>query len=174
MFNNDPSTPRRWHAVFCKPSQDERAELHLRNQGYETFRPKIREQRTCSGRRRIRVESMFPRYLFVRLAANGQDWGPIRSTRGAVGLVRRGQEAAVVPEPVIEDLQQRCDDAGVVELAGTVDYQPNEQLEITDGPCAGHRALFEARTGPERVAVLLTILNRQRRVELPEHAIRRA
>ncbi|MEE4639020.1 MAG: transcription termination/antitermination NusG family protein [Wenzhouxiangella sp.] len=164
----------RWHAVFCKPRQDERAELHLRNQGFETFRPRTREQRTRNGQRRVIVESMFPRYLFVQLAAGVQDWGPIRSTRGAVGLVRHGYEAAVVPDAVIEELRRRCDENGLVRLAGTIDYKPDEPVEIIDGPCAGYRALFQARTGAERVAVLLTLLNHQRVVEVAEAAIRRA
>ncbi len=173
----DPETPseqHRWHAVFCKPRQDARAEMHLRNQGFETFRPRTRERRTRNGRRRVIVESMFPRYLFVQLATGGQDWGPIRSTRGAVGLVRHGQDAAIVPEAVIEELRRRCDDDGIVQVAGSIDYRRDESVEIIDGPCAGYRGLFQARTGAERVAVLLTLLNHERRVEVAETAIRRA
>lgn len=174
MDPEQPSGSLRWHAVFCKPRQDARAEIHLRNQGFETFRPRTRERRTRNGQRRVIVESMFPRYLFIQLAAGGQDWGPIRSTRGAVGLVRHGQEAAVVPQSVIRELRRRCDDDDIVQLAGSIDYQPDEVVEIIDGPCAGYRGLFQARTGAERVAVLLTLLNHQRRVEVAETAIRRA
>ncbi|MFP4335111.1 MAG: transcription termination/antitermination NusG family protein [Wenzhouxiangella sp.] len=169
-----PAAAFRWHAVFCKPRQDERAEFHLRNQGFTIFRPRLRERRTRNGRRRLFVESMFPRYLFVQLGAGLQDWGPIRSTRGVVGLVRHGQEAAIVPGAVIDELRRRCDEHGIVQLAGAIDYQPNDAVEITDGPLAGYRALFQARTGSERVAVLLTLLNRERRVEVPDTAIRRA
>lgn len=164
----------RWHAVFCKPSQDERAEAHLVNQGFETFRPKTRQQRTRNGRRRVLVESMFPRYLFVRLSASGQDWGPIRSTRGAIGLVRSGHQAVEVPETVIQELRRRCDEQGVINLSGSIGYRPDEPVEIIDGPFAGYRALFQARTGAERVCVLLTLLNQERPVEVPEIAIRRA
>ncbi len=117
---------------------------------------------------------MFPRYLFIKLAADGQNWAPIRSTRGAVGLVRHGNEIATVPETIVEDLRQRADEKGVVHLGGAIDFQPNESVEITDGPLAGYRALFQARTGTERVAVLLTLLNHERRVEVPDTAIRRA
>ena len=165
---------RRWHAVFCKPQQDERAEMHLRNQGFEIFRPKTRQQRNCNGQRRTRIESMFPRYLFIRLSVSGQDWAPIRSTRGAIGLVRHGQQAAQVPEGIIEDLQRRCDENAVINLSGQIDYRVDEPVEIIDGPCAGYQALFQARTGAERVSVLLTLLNSQRVVEIADSAIRRA
>ncbi|MEE4296172.1 MAG: transcription/translation regulatory transformer protein RfaH [Wenzhouxiangella sp.] len=169
-----PAPSHRWHAVFCKPRQDERAEFHLRNQGFETFLPRVRESRVRNGKRQLIVESMFPRYLFIKLATDGQDWAPIRSTRGAVGLVRHGNDIATVPAAIVEDLRQRVDDHGVVHLGGTIEFQPNETIEITDGPLAGYRALFQARTGPERVAVLLTLLNHERRVEVPDTAIRRA
>lgn len=163
-----------WHAVFCKPRQDERAEVHLLNQGFEVFRPKIQRRQTRNGRRRVCIESMFPRYLFIRLNSGGQDWGPIRSTRGAVGLVRSGQKAASVPLPVIDALRDRCDENDIVNLKGAIDYRPNEPVEIVDGPCAGYRALFKARCSEERVQVLLTLLNHERCVELSESAIRRA
>jgi len=174
MRSETSTAARRWHAVFCKPRQDERAEFHLRNQDFEVFRPRTREPRIRNGRRYQVIESLFPRYLFVELAAGGQDWAPIRSTRGAVGLVRLGQEAATMPAAVIEDLRRRCDANGIVQLAGAIDYEPNDPVEITDGALAGYRALFQARTGAERVAVLLTLLNHERRVEVAESAIRRA
>lgn len=164
----------RWHAVFCKPQQDARAEAHLLNQGFEIFRPKVRRQQSQGGRRRVRIESMFPRYLFVRLRTAAQDWGPIRSTRGAVGLVRNGQQAASVPLPVIEALRERCDAHDIVNLNGSIDYQIDDPVEIIDGPCAGYRALFKARTSEERVSVLLTLLNHERCVEVADSAIRRA
>ncbi|AKS42613.1 transcription termination/antitermination NusG family protein [Wenzhouxiangella marina] len=165
---------RHWHAVFCKPRQDARAEEHLLNQGFEIFRPKTRVRRAQPGRRQVLHESMFPRYLFVRLHRGVDDWSTIRSTRGTVGLVRLGLQAPIVPDQVIESLRQRCDDQGVINLAGAIDYQPNELIEITEGPCAGYRALFQARTGDERVIVLLRLLHQERRVELDENSIRRA
>lgn len=174
MSSETTSESYRWHAVFCKPRQDDRAEFHLLNQGFDIFRPKTRQRYTRNGQRQVRIESMFPRYLFVRLSAAGQDWGPIRSTRGAIGLVRVGQNAAEVPEEVIRELRRRCDDNNIVNLSGSIDYRPNEAVEIIDGPLAGYRALFKARTGQERVSVLLSLLNNERCVEIPESAIRRA
>jgi len=175
MIEPRSTTPARcWHAVFCKPQQDDRAEVNLLNQGFEIFRPKTKARRTRNGRRRIVLESMFPRYLFVRLAQSGEDWGPIRSTRGAIGLVRMGLETPIVPDEVIDALRTRCSADGVINLAGTIDYQPNDLVEIIDGPCAGYRALFQARTSEERVIVLLNLLQHERKVELADTAIRRA
>ncbi|MFU8831482.1 MAG: transcription termination/antitermination protein NusG [Wenzhouxiangella sp.] len=173
----DPHTTgsvRYWHAVFCKPRQDATAEKNLLNQGFEIFRPKTRVRITLRGRRRIQIESMFPRYLFVRLSLTGEDWGPIRSTRGAVGLVRLGLEIPVIPDPVIEMLRARCREDGIINLSGAIDFRTDDPVEITDGPCAGYRALFKSRSSEDRVIVLLKLLQHERQVELDGTSIRRA
>lgn len=164
---------RFWHAVFCKPQQDARAEENLLNQGFEVFRPKTRNRRVVRGRRHTVIESLFPRYIFVRLGRTGEDWSPIRSTYGAVGLVKVGQDVPIVPDPVIESLRIRCSESDIIDLAGAIDYRENEPIEIVDGPCAGYRALFQARTKEERVIVLLKLLSAERTIEVPEEYIRR-
>lgn len=161
-----------WYAVFCRPGQDQRAEIHFLNQGFETFRPKIRFTRRRNGTLRDRVDSLFPRYLFLRLEDLTQDWAPIRSTRGAVGLVRLGDQVPVVPEDLIESLKGRTDEQGIVDLSAGVDFKPGETVEIMEGPLAGFRGLFQARNGEERVVVLLNLMQGECRTELPRHAIR--
>lgn len=164
---------RFWHAVFCKPQQDARAEQNLKNQGFEVFRPKTRNRRVVGGRRHTVIESLFPRYIFVRLGRTGEDWSPIRSTFGAVGLVKVGQDVPIVPDPVIESLRIRCSESDIVDLSGAIDFRKDEPIEIVDGPCAGYRALFQARTKEERVIVLLKLLSAERTIEVPEEYIRK-
>lgn len=174
-MKSDMNEPvRHWHAVFCKPRQDSRAEHHLRNQDFEVFRPKVRTRQRRAGRYQTLTESMFPRYLFVRLARGIDDWSTIRSTRGAVGLVRVGQDTPIVPDCVVESLRLRCSSEDVINLAGAIDFQPNDPVEIIEGPCAGYQALFKARSGEERVIVLLELLSQERAIELDENSIRRA
>ncbi|MGB0515214.1 MAG: hypothetical protein ACPGJE_10285, partial [Wenzhouxiangellaceae bacterium] len=48
------------------------------------------------------------------------------------------------------------------------------RVSLTAGPLAGLRGLFEAETGDQRAMVLLEILNRQHRVQLPLRDLRRA
>lgn len=164
---------KRWFAVHCRPQQDARAEANLRNQGYETFRPLARLRRRRRGRLTPVVESLFPRYLFVRLDDTAENWAPIRSTRGVRDLVRLADHRpAAVPEPVIADLTDRADpESGVVDLSLDIDYRPNQPVRITEGPFAGQEALFVARRGEDRVIVLLEILQRAQRLLLPEAAL---
>ncbi|MNG06767.1 Transcription antitermination protein RfaH [compost metagenome] len=60
-----------WYLVQCKPRQDERAEENLLRQGYACYRPQHSCERIVRGRRQPIVESLFPGYLFIQLAADG-------------------------------------------------------------------------------------------------------
>ncbi|RFA26408.1 transcription/translation regulatory transformer protein RfaH [Alkalilimnicola ehrlichii] len=165
---------KKWYLVLSKPRQDERAEVQLSNQGFEVFRPLIKVFRWSGGKRRTTVESMFPRYLFLCLDDVGQDWAPIRSTRGVQDLVRWGGVVPSVPEAVVERLQARMATNGWIDFTARDDFRLNERLRITDGPFAGYEALFQARNGEERVVVLLNIMRQEQRLSLPAQAVARA
>ena len=163
------SGERHWYAVYCRPRQDLRAEENLLRQGYRVFRPKLRQQARHNAR--VRLESMFPRYLFVQLQAGQQDWAPIRSTRGAIGLVRCGEQPAVVPDPVMESLFRRADEQGHIDLAADRELIANEELELVEGPCAGLRALYVESKGADRVIVLLSLMHQTRQIEVPRSSV---
>lgn len=158
---------KQWYAVHCKPKQDERAEEQLTIQAFEVFRPRIRCRRRAGARHRVVIESMFPRYLFVHLDDDGEDWSPIRSTRGVTGLVRMGGCIPSVPDPVIASLQRRMDANQCIDLRAAEDFTPNDRVMITEGPLAGFEALFQARNSQERVVVLLNLMQ----ISLPSSAI---
>lgn len=164
-----------WYALQCKAREDERAEWHLQNQGFRVLRPLVQERRRRRGRMTTVTESLFPRYLFLELDDIAGHWAPIRSTRGVIGLVRFGDMPAPVPTAVIDDLRNRMDpETGCLDLTTGTDYQVNEPVRITDGPFAGHEALFQARRGEERVVVLLEMMQQAQRVTLPEAAVSRS
>jgi len=163
----------KWRAVYSKPRQESRAHLHLLNQEYEAYMPLVRARRRLRGRDRNVLEPMFPRYLFIRLTDYREDFGPIRSTRGVVGLVRMGEEFPVVPDELIAALREREQD-GAIDLRAFDALKPNDPVQVTAGPFAGYQGVFDASNGDQRVIVLLEILNRQRRVEIPATDVKRA
>lgn len=163
---------KHWYTVHCKPREEARAEANLARQGYRTFRPLIRRAARRGGRRTTVTESLFPRYLFTELCDSHENWAPIRSTRGVLGLVRFGHAPVPVPRPVIEAIRLRLDpESGCLDLTRTDDFAVRQPVTITDGPFQGHEALFLARTGDERVMVLMQIMNQRQEVELPAAAV---
>jgi transcriptional antiterminator RfaH len=91
----------------------------------------------------------------------------VRSTRGAIGLVRFGAEPVRVPEPVIQGIRNRIDaDDGLVRLVAP-DLVSGASVRVTEGPLSGWDGVFLAAEGIERVRVLLSMLGSAREVVLP-------
>jgi transcriptional antiterminator RfaH len=169
--SSSDSQRKKWYVVFTKPKREASAEENLRRQAFECFLPRIQQPRRRQNKRVVVAEPMFPRYLFVHVDVVQQNVAPIRSTFGVSGLVRFGNELAVVPDPIIETLLIRADrENGVVSLKPPR-FQAGDEVLLLEGSMAGIRGIFQATTGQERVVILLNLLGRENRVTLPESAI---
>ena len=89
--------------------------------------------------KKLRIEPLFPRYLFLNAIADQQSLGPVRSTRGVSTLVRFGLELARLPETVMNAINNRCDpETGLVQLdpvpVEPVPESPRQEESRHDGP----------------------------------------
>jgi transcriptional antiterminator RfaH len=109
---------------------------------------------------------MFPRYLFVYFDADSQPTTPIRSTFGVSTVVRFGYRPARVPGELVEGLRSGVDSTGVVADLTPPAVDKGERVQIVDGLLRGYEGIVEARTGDERVRVLLDIADRHTTAEL--------
>lgn len=160
----------RWYLVYCKPRQESTAQRHLTRQGYTTYLPLMRERRRRLARRVAVVAPMFPRYLFIRLNRETDNWAPIRSTIGVVSVVRFGQAAAAVPDDLIALFRQREDAEGIQQLPAE-EFRQGTKVRITDGGFAGYEGIFLAHSGRDRVTVLLEVLGRHTRARVDAGSI---
>ena len=154
----EPAPP--WYLVHCKPRQDERAEENLLRQGYGCYRPQHNRERIVRGRRQTVVESLFPGYLFIQLAADA-NWAPLRSTRGVNRIVGFGSMPLPLDSGLIAHLRQRT--TTVAEPA----FEIGDSVRITAGGFAELDAIFMAMEGEQRVILLLEMLNRQQQISVP-------
>ncbi len=161
---------RAWYLIYSKPQRERLALENLERQGYPSYLPLIRNRRRRKGRYVSIIEPMFPRYLFVHLSDETDNWGPIRSTFGVANMVRFGMQAARVPDSLIEMMQGR-DEEGVQTLAPP-ELKPGDQVRIVEGVMAGYEAIFQARTSKERVVLLLQLAqDRTARIQVSAHDI---
>lgn len=159
-----------WYAVRSKPRQELMAAEHLARQRYEVYLPLMRSQKRRGGRWSEVVEPLFPGYLFVRLDLEHRSALPIRSTRGAIGLVCFGGTPRPVPDSVVESLfATPTDHTGAIRRERL--FAPGDPVEVTVGRLAGLRAVFLAPTGRERALLLLDLLGRHHRVVVPERVL---
>lgn len=169
MAASDPGE-RTWYLVYCKPRQESVARENLLRQGYETYLPVMRDVRRRKGRRVTLIAPMFPRYLFIHLNRQTDNWAPVRSTLGVVSIVRFGRMAARVPDELVKLLRSREDQQGI-QILPVEEYKPGSRVRITQGGFAGYEGIFQAATGRDRVTVLLNVLGRKARTTVDSASI---
>jgi hypothetical protein len=80
-----------WAAAQLQPSRDGLALHCLRQAGFETYAPRLRERRTVNGRKIVATPPLFPGYLFVLVESR---WWQARWSPGVVRIVMDGVEPA--------------------------------------------------------------------------------
>lgn len=146
------------------------ARENLVRQGYATYLPVMHQSRRRQGKRVTLVAPMFPRYLFIHLNSQTDNWAPIRSTLGVVSVVRFGRAAARVPDDLITALKSR-EDAQGIQMLPVEEYRPGSRVRITQGSFAGYEGIFQAVSGHDRVTVLLDVLGRNTRTAVDSASI---
>ncbi len=159
-----------WYLVFSKPQRERLALENLQRQNYRAYLPLVRNRKRVAGRYRSLIEPMFPRYLFIQLDDETDDWGPIRSTIGVAKLVRFGLKPAQLPDALVQLIQDREDDQGVQNLPAQ-EFKKGDPVCIVEGVMAGYRAIYQSSSGNERVILLLEIAEKSARISLKQDDI---
>jgi transcription antitermination factor NusG len=158
----------RWYVIQTQRHKERAAQARLEQEGLATYLPLLRQwPRPAVG---SEIGPMFPCYVFVTTAPTR--FHRIARTPGVHGLVLFGGEPAELDGSVIGFLRSREGEDGVIRS----DPLPAGcEVMITEGPLRGLFAVLEQRlTGRQRVLVLLDILQRRTRVEVPERWVKLA
>lgn len=163
-----------WYVVCCKPRQEAIAQENLQRQGFAVYLPRIQVRQRKRERWVDAIQVLFPRYLFIRADRRQQSTASIRSTRGAVGLVRFGVEPAVVPDRVFEAIIARENAATGLHDQVRPSFQAGETVTMLEGPFAGMDGIFSSKDGDERAILLIELLGKTNRVRVNSDWIVRA
>lgn len=163
-----------WYVVCCKPRQEFIALQNLQRQCFEVYLPRMKIRIRKRNLWADDIQVLFPRYLFVRADRSKQSTASIRSTRGAVGLVRFGLEPAVVPDAVIEAIIAREDAATGLHSLGQPAFRPGETVAMLEGPFAGMEGIFANDDGDKRAILLIELLGKTNRIRVNRDWIARA
>jgi len=128
-----------WYVVRTKPRQERLAEFHLRQLSVETFLPLLKHQVTIRRQEQVRIEPLFPRYLFARFEVADQ-YRAVNFSRGVVNIVEFGLKPAEVNDGLIEGIKLRLVDGYVTPVSER--FHEGQVVHITGGPLAGLEAVF--------------------------------
>lgn len=156
-----------WYVVQTQPNAERKAAFHLERQDFSVYLPQYLRRWRHARRSELRPAPFFPRYLFVAMDVAQARWRAIRSTVGVSALVCNGERPAPVPAGVVDDLRAREDEAGLLPLQAAVPFRNGDAVDVVDGGLAGATGFFECYADKDRVVLLLDMLGRQMRVNLP-------
>ena len=163
----------KWFLVYTKAKEEERAKKNLENQGLETFLPMI-ASKNKSQPQSFALKPLFPRYLFVAIKLERDNWAHINSTRGVSHLVMFGDKVAEVPNFVVVFLKSKVGTNDIVkQKVIKQEFQKGDKLVIKKGVLEGKKGTFVSKTGKERVRILLKLMNELVITEVPVNNIGR-
>jgi len=156
-----------WYVVQSSPQKEMLLWEQFYLRGIETYYPRIRVQPVNPRARKLKP--YFPGYLFIRVDLCDVDLHSLRWMPGSVGLVSFGDDAATVPDDLIQTIRQRVD--RINSEGGDLFYglKRGVPIIIRDGPFSGYQAMFDTcLSGQGRARILIELLKgHQVRVELP-------
>ena len=169
MTDYSGESGKAWYLIYTKPNQETVAQQQLEQQGYATYLPMIINAKRRNGRRRYVNEPFFPRYLFIHLDQTTDNWSPIRSTLGVSNLVRFGMMPTPVDEEIIELIRSRENPDGLHQVEEGI--REGDNIRVLDGPMMGLEGVFIAKSGEQRVMLLLELMGKTTRVKMDVDAI---
>lgn len=166
---SNPSRSKAWYLIHTKARQETTALTNLERQGYTCYLPKITKEAKGSGKR-TKTEAMFPRYLFIHLETGegGNNWMPIRSTRGVDKLVQFGETYPRVEDQLIKSLRERERDTPIQPI-----LKKGDGVQILDGPFQDLDAIFYTDDSEHRVIILINFLLRQLPVKVDRDKVKK-
>jgi len=148
-----------WFLIYTKAKEEKRAKKNLENQGFATYLPMIAYEKMDQSKS-ISLETMFPRYLFIKINLERDNWTHIKSTRGVSHLIVFGQKLATIPHQVMKFLRTKTDENDIFRQEITRrEFQKGEKVIIKNGILKGQEAIFSSKKSKERVTVLLRLMN---------------
>ncbi len=163
-----------WYAVYTQPNAEIKAAEHLARQGYAAYLPRYRRHVRHARAQALVLRPLFPRYLFVGLDRLAQRWRPIRSTVGVVGLVSSADEPVPVAAEIVDALRRRESEGAFDLISPAQHLRAGDAIRVTRGAFADLVGRFLGAADDERVFILLDLLGRSVRAEVPVLAVEAA
>ncbi len=163
----------RWYVAQTHVRAEPTALANLLRQGFVAYLPRYRRRRRHARRQDWVAAPLFPRYLFIRLDLATARWRSILSTIGISQVICQDARPLAVPAGVVETIRARENGNGLLDLDDGPHFAVGDRVVVTEGAFAECEGLFHGGSDDERVCILLTLLGRPIKVNLPATALRR-
>jgi transcription elongation factor/antiterminator RfaH len=156
-----------WYIVYSKPQKEELAQFHLKLKAVETFFPRLLLPKFS--RKRKRIVPLFPNYLFVNISLV-TEYYHVLWTPGVKCFVSFNDIPVPLDDGIAEYLMQKANSEGIITARS--DLKVGQEVHVCGGSFEGLIGmLVETPDAKGRVKVLMKLLSREIKVELPVHLV---
>ena len=131
---------------------------------FKVFLPLISKTTQKKGKFLDTIVPLFPGYIFMGTSMDPIPWKSINGTRGISKAVTLDGIYRSINTFIIQGLQQRCDEYGVLRRLN--DIVATDRIKIERGPFAEFICTVEQIKDDQRAWILIDILQQQTRAEV--------
>ena len=154
-----------WYLLQTKQNAHFLACKHLMRQGFNVFLPLVIKTIKKNGKFVDKTTPLFHGYLFMGTSIDPAPWKSINGTRGISRAVTSDGVYRPVNSQIIEGLQYRCDENGVIRNLN--DITSGDRIKIDRGPFAEFICTVDEVEDGRRAWVLIDLLKQQVRAAVP-------
>jgi transcriptional antiterminator RfaH len=165
---------KQWFVVHTQPSQENVAQQHLLEQGFEAYLPKFRKMRRHARKVDEVLAPLFPRYLFVGIDLETDQWRSVQGTRGVSYLLVNDNKPAAIPSQIVQSLKDQETEEGIVPIGSMSVFNKGDKVRVIDGAFKDYTAFIENMDDKQRVQLLLSCLGREVNVWMPSYILEAA
>ena len=150
-----------WYVLYTRYGAENRVQLHLKRQEFETYLPLFKKKYVGAKRVYYEPRPLFPTYAFVRLDLNMNGWRDVLSVSGVRKLVDDVLGKPVqVPDEDIIGLKSR-EYAGFIRMPDWPKFHNGQCVRVTEGPLIDNLAQVDYMDDRERVRVFTEFMGRK-------------
>ena len=153
-----------WYLLQAKPNAHITACENLRRQEFDVFLPLIIKTIKKNGKFLNTKTPLFPGYLFMGTSSEPIPWRSVNGTRGISKAVTLDGVYRPVSTHIIEGLQQRCNENGIIQRLDEI--STGDLAKIERGPFAEFVCTVDDIQDDRRAWVLIEILQQQTKAEI--------
>ena len=153
-----------WYLLHTKPNAHVTACENLRRQDFDVFLPLIIKTTKKNGYFLNVKTPLFPGYVFMGTSIEPIPWNTVNGTRGVSKAVTLDGIYRPVNPRIVEGLQQRCNEQGIVQNLHNIDT--GDRAKIERGPFAEFICTVDDIQDNRRAWVLIDLLQQQTRAEV--------
>lgn len=159
-----------WYVVYSKPQKEKYAKFHLGLKGLEVFFPQLFLPQSLQPRKQI--VPLFPNYLFVRMRFS-QEYNYVLWSPGVKRIVSFDGTPQPIDEKIVNFWMQQATPEGIIKARSSITV--GQEVQISGGSFDGVVGIIqEPPNARGRVEVLLNLLSREVKVELPVQRVKGA